>query len=136
MAKHCTVCGRFNPKRRKDKPSQVCSKTCRQVLNGRAGRGVSGRRGQARFKGGRYLEQEGYVMASAKNHRFQRRVRYLREHVMVMELAIGRRLHQTECVHHINGVKTDNRLVNLQLMTFKEHSRLTRKEHAARPQPL
>lgn len=46
------------------------------------------------------------------------------EHVYVMEQAIGRRLRPEECVHHINHIRTDNRLENLQLMTRSEHARM------------
>lgn len=37
------------------------------------------------------------------------------QHRVVMESAIGRALHPDETVHHINGVKDDNRLENLEL---------------------
>ena len=47
-----------------------------------------------------------------------------RLHDVIMEEHIGRRLKPDECVHHINGVKDDNRLENLQLMTVGEHSTL------------
>jgi hypothetical protein len=42
------------------------------------------------------------------------------EHVEVMEKHLGRTLLPGEVVHHINGIKTDNRLSNL--MLFKNHS--------------
>lgn len=41
--------------------------------------------------------------------------RWDKEHVLVVEEAIGRRLTAGEQVHHINGVKTDNGPENLQL---------------------
>lgn len=44
-----------------------------------------------------------------------------RVHVIAIEKQIGRRLLPTECVHHINGNKHDNRIENLQLMTRSQH---------------
>ncbi|MBM7661697.1 putative transcriptional regulator [Bacillus mesophilus] len=44
-----------------------------------------------------------------------------REHVLVIETFIGRELYVDEVVHHLNGVRDDNRLDNLLLMTKKQH---------------
>lgn len=44
------------------------------------------------------------------------------EHVVIMENMIGRRLYSNECVHHVNGDRSDNRIENLQLMYRSEHA--------------
>jgi HNH endonuclease len=46
------------------------------------------------------------------------------EHRITMEDALGRKLGFDECVHHINGIKTDNRLENLRLMSRSEHAKI------------
>ena len=54
------------------------------------------------------------------------------EHHYVMEKHIGRYLNNDEVVHHINHIRSDNRIENLQLMTFKEHAALHMKERWAK----
>ena len=46
------------------------------------------------------------------------------QHIVFIEQYLGRRLFAFECVHHINGIRSDNRIENLEVMTRKEHNRL------------
>jgi hypothetical protein len=65
---------------------------------------------------GRFQEKDGYVVVHCKGHPNARKhTHYIFEHRLVMEEAIGRFLLPTEVVHHVNGVKNDNRIENLQL---------------------
>ena len=66
------------------------------------------------WKGGRSRRKDGYitVYVGEKSHKF--------EHIVVMESIIGRKLTSNESVHHINGVRDDNRKENLELWS-KSH---------------
>ncbi len=63
---------------------------------------------------------EGYIRIFMPNHPFADARSYVREHRLVMEKHLKRYLKPQEVVHHINGIKDDNRIENLEL--FVNHS--------------
>ena len=60
----------------------------------------------------------------------------VKEHIFVMEQHIGRKLLPGECVHHIDGSRSNNDISNLMLMTIGEHPRLHRQQEIEAGKPL
>lgn len=54
-------------------------------------------------------------MVKIKGHPREAKSNYVFEHILVMEEKIGRYLEEKENIHHINGVRDDNRIENLEL---------------------
>ena len=73
------------------------------------------------WKGGKYTNQGGYVLILCKDHPNNQKG-YVFEHRLVMEKHLGRYLTLDEVVHHINGIKNDNRIENLKLYSTSEHT--------------
>jgi len=73
------------------------------------------------WKGGRKLVDD-YVFLLKPNHPNADCNGYVKEHRFVMSEVLGRPLDSNEVVHHINGIRDDNRKENL--MPFPSH-----KEH-------
>lgn len=86
-----------------------CGAHYQQTRRGGALTPLSTPRGQ-----GRHLNR-GYVIVYARGHPNARACNTMFEHVLVMSNHLGRPLVKGENVHHVNGVKHDNRIENLEL---------------------
>jgi len=98
---------------------KYCSPTCRGKNNPEIFK--NGHIGLKKSKGIQ-KHSSGYVMIYIPEHPYASVRNTVLEHRLVMEKHIGRTLLPEEVVHHINGVKDDNRIENLQLFSSqKEH---------------
>lgn len=70
------------------------------------------------WKGGKSIDVKGYIMINRTKQR---------EHRVIAESVLGRKLKTKEVVHHINGVKWDNRKCNLLICSAEYHSWLEAK---------
>lgn len=75
-----------------------------------------------RWNGGVVIHSRGYRLIHKPEHPFAKGNGYVFEHRLVMEKHIGRYLEPTEIIHHLNGVKDDNRIENLIITNNIEHS--------------
>ena len=85
------------------------------------------KRAKAKSRDGleRVVNHYGYVEIKRPGHfgkGLAKKNVWFQEHRYIMEVYLGRPLHDGENVHHINGDKTDNRLKNLELWLTQQPS--------------
>lgn len=77
--------------------------------------------------GVRFYPHSQHIMEFSPDHPNATAARYMAQHRLVMECALGRLLRKDEVVHHLNGIQWDNRIENLELLDVSSHHRI----HAA-----
>ncbi len=152
---NCTICGKYFRRRysRKQKEPKCCSVACfnkrlktqlwadsdyRKKLSdahkGHPGYWTGKQRLDMRgnnspsWKGGhKYIDEQGYVRVGLSKHENNGKKGYIKEHRLVMENHLGRKLKSNEVVHHINGKRDDNKIENLELFNQGKHISLHHK---------
>lgn len=100
---------------KKSTPGPKCRKAVSKRLKGKQSQN---------WKGGRIKDKNGYVLLWMPDHPNAisgRSKAYIFEHRYVMSNHLGRPLEKWEFVHHKNGIKDDNRIENLDLLTKNNH---------------
>jgi len=77
---------------------------------------------QPQYKGKKYICTRGYIAIRVNK-------KTVKEHRYIMEQHIGRPLKKNEIVHHINGIRNDNRIENLKIMINSEHDKMNMKKN-------
>lgn len=118
----CERCGkqyRISKSRAGWRKTRWCSKACE--------RDARLKRPLDRMHNGRpaRLDHHGYIRIYEPTDPRSDKGGWVFEHRYVVEQSLGRTLSRNEAVHHINGIKHDNRLENLQVMDAIEHARLS-----------
>jgi len=72
------------------------------------------------WKGGRLIKN-GYIQILKSDHPYANNCGYIYEHRLIMEKKLGRYLTKDEIVHHINGIRDDNRPENLVIEDRETH---------------
>lgn len=72
------------------------------------------------WKGGR-VNNSGYIMVYNPSHHRATKKHYVMEHIIIWEQASNKLLPDSWIIHHLNGITTDNRPINLQALPSKKH---------------
>ena len=73
------------------------------------------------WNGGRIILESGYVCILKHGHPRANTSGYVREHILVWEEAHGKPVSKGWIIHHLNGIRDDNRPENLIAVTRKNH---------------
>lgn len=96
-----------------------CSPICRWKAQSKMLMGLKGRKNFA-WKGGK-IKVAGYIRIYKPNYPLSDKKGYILEHRYKMGKKLDRLLKPNEQVHHLNGIKDDNRISNLELVIYNNH---------------
>lgn len=110
----CPICKKIHNNKK------FCSNKCKASGNSKRMKGMTAwnkglGKGFIIFKGRKMIKKPKHHRAWSNG--------YVYEHILIMEKKLKRILKPNECVHHIDGNKSNNHPDNLQLMLHGEHSK-------------
>jgi hypothetical protein len=106
----------------------ACSRLCANAIKSAWLKENQFRDKNPAWKGG-IRQRNGYIQLLQPSHPFCDNKGYVFEHRLIVEKKIGRYLNPKEIVHHKNGIKTDNRPSNLEIMKQSAHMSMHIKEY-------
>jgi len=108
--------------RRNNNFKHFCNKCDSKSLGGK----IAGEKRNKKYKGevGKIIKpKNGYFEVYVrKTHPYRPEQDWVRQHIIVIENDIGRKLLENEVVHHIDGDKLNNNINNLDICTISEHN--------------
>ena len=112
---------------RSEKVRKKISDSMRSSVNVKLRKGECSGENHLMWKGGKKKSTHGYWLIWKPNHPFHNKQNYVRQSRLLAEKIIGRYLTSKEQIHHINGIKDDDRPENLYLFDcLGEHMRYHR----------
>lgn len=72
-----------------------------------------------------YTKAQGYIKQYCPDHPYCDNHGFVLQHRLVVEAEIERYLEREEIIHHLNGVRDDNRLQNLMIVKARSHTNWT-----------
>jgi hypothetical protein len=118
VIRECCICGKKVERKMneaKRSVNAICSRECLSAFR----KTFIGEK-STNWLGGKRT-QYGYVLIKRRGHPNATKDGYVMEHRLKMSDKIGRPLENWELVHHKNGIRNDNRIENLELLTLQTH---------------
>jgi len=100
-----------------EKMRKNCGHPCSKKTRKKISQTLKGKRtgkNNPLWKGGKYQDKSGYIHILVNGE-------YFLEHRYLVEKLLNRKLTKFEQIHHLNGIKNDNRLKNLKLVINRRH---------------
>jgi len=88
---------------------------------------------QWKWNNGKSRTSNGYIDIKMPEHPFATKRGHVSEHRLIMEKHIGRYLEPNEEVHHLNGIRDDNKIENLVILKKGQHTSLHHKGKKCHP---